>query len=118
MIARIRPNGNGMNYVHIWSLPRLQEVFPVLRTIAGRVGRYSPSSRPKRGLFKVITGVPRSLDFSPADFRRAFPDKSLWESCSSETDEAVVRCRTGDSHGFRIAPLEPIHIHSDKRLHI
>ena len=38
---------------------------------------HSPSSRPKRGLFKVITGVPRSLDFSPADFRRAFPDKSL-----------------------------------------
>ena len=27
--------------------------------------RYSSSSRPKRGLFKVITGFPRFLDFAP-----------------------------------------------------
>lgn len=72
----------------------------------------------KEACLRYKSGSQDLLIFPPADFRRAFPDKSLWESCSSETDEAALRCRTGDSHGFRIAPLEPIRIHSCRSLRI
>ena len=53
--------GNVLNYVHIWSLPRLQEVFPVLRTIAAVI---YPASEWKVIGLPGLDEVPRTSSLS------------------------------------------------------
>ena len=77
------------------------------------VWKYSPSGRPKRGLFKVMTGFPRSFDFSPAGSRRFFPGKSLWESCIQRLmksllvvePEKAMDSGSGFSNGFILTQI-------------